>query len=716
MRILFLALLCETFYISVTAQVYTHADATIPVVVNGKKIPMPWAGGLNAAQINTIDLNGDGRPDLAVFDRTANKVFTYLAAGNQYTYTPDYETFFPSGISNWMLLRDINCDGKKDLLTSNLSGISAFINTTQTGKPLSWRPFNRGNPLLTVGLSGTINLQMNASDIPAIDDVDGDGDLDIIVSRFSGEGSFAFHRNMSIENTGRCDSLQLKLMTNVWGNMYECECGSYAFNGRTCPPHGARIQHDEGKSLLTLDLTNDGLHDLLFSEEECNSLYSFPNQGTPDSALFNSFSIFPSTHPSTVLFPAAYFEDVDFDGFKDLMVSTNISNRVATAFDLSNSVWFYKNTGTNSLPQFSFQKSNFLQEQMIDVGSYSSPAFADYDGDGDLDMFISYWATADTVASIYQFQNTGNYFEPSYQLITSDFLNFSSRGLYNIKIQFLDINGDGKTDLVFTATDKTTFTTQLYYMANQSTTGIDLTNSSPVQVGFSVGQYENLYLYDIDSDGNVDILWGKADGSLQYYRNLGSFVFVLNNASYLGVGASTNRYCVSPVVADFQNDGKPDLILGSKGSIVMFRDFKSATASDTLLIHNSLKNEYESKRISAYLSLTAADLHANKYPLIIAGTITGGLVVLKQDSTALSQAENIVTMYPNPVAQGQAISFRGTMDFNAQFFNIMGQKISEPIAVHSNQIETIEQSLSAGMYFVRCQWNGGTKTLKLIVK
>ncbi|WHZ09517.1 MAG: hypothetical protein OJF59_003273 [Cytophagales bacterium] len=701
--------------LTLPAQSYFHLDQSIPVEQNGKSITMGWAGGLNSAQVNSIDLNGDGIPDLAVFDRTANKVFTYLAAGAQYTYAPDYESFFPPGISDWMLLRDVNCDGKKDLLTSNTGGISLYINTTQIGQPLSWRLFNTGRPLLTTGLSGTINIQMNATDIPAIDDVDGDGDLDVIVSSFNLEGSFEFHRNMSFENTGRCDSMQLKLITSTWGNMYECDCGLFAFNNKNCPGV-PRIQHDVGKSLLTLDLTNDGLHDFLFSEQTCNSLYFFPNQGTPISASFNNFSIFPPDDPSAILFPAAYYEDVDFDGVKDLTISTNVSARVATAFDLSQSVLFYKNTGTNSLPQFAFRKSNFLQDQMIDVGSYSSPAFADYDGDGDLDLFISYWATADTLASIYQYENTGSFIHPSFKLVTNDFLNFSSLGLYNVKIQFADINSDGKNDLVFTATDKKTFSTHLYYFPNQGSFSF---SGNPIQVDliFTLSQYENIYLYDIDGDGQIDLLYGKADGSLQYYRNLSSLNFVLNNSAYLGLSSGITRYCVSPTIADLQNDGKPDLILGNKGTVVIFPNFRSNNnASDTLLVNNQLKGKYQVKKLSSYLSVTTADLYATKNPLVVAGNITGGLYVLKSDSLSASPFENLISLYPNPVALMQNINFRGTQNFTVQFFNVLGQKISETIPIEGNQIVSVAQSLSSGLYFVRCQWAGGALTLRLVVR
>ena len=51
----------------VEAQFTFTLDQSIPVEANGKSLAMPWAGGLNAAQFNTMDLNGDGKQDLVTF-------------------------------------------------------------------------------------------------------------------------------------------------------------------------------------------------------------------------------------------------------------------------------------------------------------------------------------------------------------------------------------------------------------------------------------------------------------------------------------------------------------------------------------------------------------------------------------------------------------------------------------------------------------------------
>ena len=695
-----------------------HFDQSIPVEVSGKSINMPWAGGLNSAQVSTIDLNGDGKEDLAVFDRTANKMFTYLRIGNQYSHSPDYEIFFPDVINQWVLLRDFNCDGKKDLFTNDPGGIAVFVNTTVAGSPPSWRAFNPGHPLLTHWYNGSINIQVNGTDIPALDDVDGDGDLDVIVAQFVGFGSMEFHKNMSMEKTGRCDSLQLNWITSKWGNFEECECGSFAFNGLDCSQLiGGRIMHDEGKSLLTIDINGDGLRDLLFSEEDCTSLYLLPNQGTRDSADMKDFTIFPSSTPSTLLFPASYYEDMDFDGIKDLVVSTNISARVTTDIDLSNSIWFYKNTGTNVLPNFNFKKQNFLQDQMIDVGSYASPAFADFDSDGDLDMFISYWAIPDSSASIYQYENIGSFTEPSFRFVTNDYANFSALGFYNIKIQFEDFDKDGHADLLFTATDKTTSVTQLYILKNKGIKNFDFSGQSPEALRFTISQLENVFVYDINRDGLDDILCGRADGSLQYYKNTGA-LFIQNDLAYLGLKSDIMRFCASPVISDLKHDGKPDLILGNRGSVVVYENFQSNSnpVADSLLIGNDLKNLFGARTLSSYINLATADLYANGNPLIIVGTITGGINILKPDSIVRNENENTVAIWPNPVSQNANFNIRATQNSVVQFFSIVGQKLNEPIEIPAGETTQLPQALSPGLYIARVSWSGKSQSMKVIVR
>lgn len=65
---------------------------------DGNVLALPWTGGLNAAQFNTMDLNGDNVEDLVLFDRMADQVLTFLRSNNTYEYAPEYESVFPNAV------------------------------------------------------------------------------------------------------------------------------------------------------------------------------------------------------------------------------------------------------------------------------------------------------------------------------------------------------------------------------------------------------------------------------------------------------------------------------------------------------------------------------------------------------------------------------------------------------------------------------------------
>jgi hypothetical protein len=288
---------------------------------------MPWAGGLNAAHYNTMDLNQDGKDDLVLFDRTADKVMTFLQQDNQYLHAPDYESFFPDEITNWLLLRDFNCDGKKDIFTGDILGIKVYLNETDDAENPSWKQFlfysgftgPKSQVLLTKGFSGMINLQLQFDDLPSIGDADGDGDMDIFNVRFVGNGTVEYHRNFSVERYGTCDSLDFERQTQKWGDFVECSCGTFAFNGEECPPStGGRVQHAGGKSLLAIDTDGNSSLDLLFSEASCSRLSLLNNAGSVASPVINTAVSYPSQNPvNFLIYPAAFYEDLDFDGVKD---------------------------------------------------------------------------------------------------------------------------------------------------------------------------------------------------------------------------------------------------------------------------------------------------------------------------------------------------------------------------------------------------------------
>ncbi|WP_333820315.1 T9SS type A sorting domain-containing protein [Ohtaekwangia sp.] len=736
MRAFFFCLLL-LLSLSLQAQFTYTLDQSIPVEGKQATLSMPWVGGINAAQYNTMDLDNDGVEDLVLFERMAGKLFTFLNKNNQYQYAPEYESFFPSDVTNWLLLRDFNCDGKKDVFTGNVLGIKVYTNVTQPGQTLTWKQYifydsgGKSEVLLTKGYSTTkINLQLQFDDLPNIADVDGDGDLDIFNVRFANNGTIEFHQNYGMERYSRCDSLDFERITNTWGNFTECSCGVYAYNGTACRTTNGKVEHAGGKSLLMLDVTHDGQLDILLSEATCSQLFMLPNQGTLLSPVIESEVNFPSSNAANFLYPAAYYEDVDFDGLKDLISTPNIFTKTILSTNLSNSNWYYKNTGTNAEPTFSFVQSNFLQDQMIDVGDDAVPAFADFDVDGDFDLFISQNTSANIAATVQVYENIGSSTSPHFKLIEDNYLGLASEFLYNMKIQFADFNSDGKPDLVFTATSLQDGYTRLYYIPNQSSSGLkfsaldlQVVNVDPTTIS-ELAYTENITVLDVDLDGKMDLLQGKSNGALYYWKNSGSGNspnFSLQTDAYLTIGSSVLRQNLACAVGDLDSDGASDLVIGDQtGEIRIVSNFRQASNADNAvgnLVWNTLSETYEAKNLGGRIWPAVVNIFGTTRPAIIAGNVTGGLVVLRHDNTNELSGPPVIGIYPNPVVVGNTINVSSDRSVYLQIFSSTGQIIRDNIVIRPNEVNIVDEvtQLARGLYILRFVWNNQSVSKKIVV-
>ena len=87
-HLFFVALICINLLFS---QQTTHFQSnSLKVIKNEDTLLNPWTGGMNAIQISTIDLNNDQIHDLFVFDKTGNKILTFINTGSNYLYDPRY--------------------------------------------------------------------------------------------------------------------------------------------------------------------------------------------------------------------------------------------------------------------------------------------------------------------------------------------------------------------------------------------------------------------------------------------------------------------------------------------------------------------------------------------------------------------------------------------------------------------------------------------------
>jgi hypothetical protein len=511
----------------------------MPGITSGQTTSLyyPWAGGLNSCQFNAIDINLDGKTDLLVFDRHGNRILPLINNGTGlypgYDYKPEYADYFPD-LHDWVICTDYDCDGKQDIFTYGLGGIRVFHNISDT--ILKFKLVT--NLLSSYYYTGKVGILVTPVDYPAIADIDGDRDPDILT--FFGLGSYVeYHRNLSIEKYGTCDSLDFKLQEKCWGNFRESESSNRITLHAACPYKDAPFPCNQcdnprhtGSTLKAIDLNNDNVADLILGDVDFPNIYGLYNGGTRDSADIASVdTVFPAgTSPVNLFsFPSISWLDADHDSVNDLIFSPFDPNLLIS--EDRRSVWLYHNAGSNSHPQFRFVTDNFIQNGMIDVGSNSYPVFEDIDADGLKDLITGSYGSRDTsyyqqgflksdfTARLWYYRNTGTSGHPAFQLITDDYAGLKSLRLTGFYPTFGDIDADGDDDLILGCTDGS-----LVYLENTAGSGKQPVYATPVAhwQSIDVGAYSTPCLFDLDNDGKADLIIGEQNGNINYYRNTGS--------------------------------------------------------------------------------------------------------------------------------------------------------------------------------------------------
>ncbi|WP_139925473.1 T9SS type A sorting domain-containing protein [Hymenobacter sp. DG01] len=745
----FLAALLSGFSLPASAQSsapfgFEYRD--VAKVVHGTyTLRNPWVGGLNSPQFSNIDLNADQEPDLFVFDRAAGRVFTFLSVaaptGRAWQYAPEYEALFPAGLQSWALLRDYDCDNRPDLFTyANGGNIRVYHHEPDAqGRPgfrlvTSQLTYFDPDPVL----GGDINITGGGYNMPDVRDVNGDGRLDIVTYDFASPfPAVNYYRNTS---TTACGGLQFALGSDHWGGFAAClgPCTSFAFGTEQCQSAPLRPQHTGGYNLTLLDLDGDGDQDVLTGRDNCAELVSLRNDGTaqttnmPRSGLNTSFPA--GTAAARVPnFPAAYLADVTFDGRPDVLVAPNLYDNVDTV-ETRQSVWLYRNTGTGAAPTLVREQTDFLQRDMLEVSEAAAPTFGDVDGDGLLDMLVG-GVSRNNAAGFYRaslslYRNTGTATQPAFQLVTTDYLGLLSRKYTQLKPVLTDLNRDGALDLVYSATRPGVTAGQaathaVYYLLNTAAPGrAAVFGTTPATLATLPASAGNALCFtDVDVDGRLDLLLGTnvpdEGGSLRYYRNTGaanlSQAFALQEADFGQLRTATGQRPVNlhPAVADFDGDGRPDLLTAdASGQIRFFSNYRAQTGAfqgRTDLFYNALTGQFLAGRLGTaalfHYALAAPDLTADGAPELFLGLEGGGVTsfvtrnrLITSQQTA--QATLPLQVYPNPALT--AATVEAAQPVRVTLLDLAG-RVVRPATPPARQHRLDLTGLAAGIYLVRCQ-------------
>ncbi len=541
---------------------FEYSD-TVSVTMNGQTLSLAWAGGMNSVQFGEIDLDLDGTKDMLAFDREGNRWIPFLrvqqGGATVYKYAPQYIEYLPE-IQAWMVIADYNCDGKNDIFHHVNLGIGVMENTSSNGQlNFTWALGN--DPYIRSHYAGNYgNLYVLSTDIPAITDVDNDGDLDILT--FGGGNTVLFN-----ENAASC-GLDFTRVSNCWGGFAENALNNSVTLDACTPsaPGGntnstGKVQHS-GSTMLIKDFTGDGLPDCLLGDVSFNNSTMVINGGTlTDAYMIGQDSTYPTNDVPVDLyiFPAFFDVDADFDGVNDLVVAPNIGGSKNTE-----NVWFYKNHGTNAVPNLQLESRDWMQKDMMDFGEGSKPVFVDLNSDGLQDLVVSssgkYITSGVYSSTLYYFQNTGTSQLPSFSLLDTNLGNLSSYGIgRDLHPAFADLTNDGLQDLVVGNGNGT-----LIYFKNTGTfASPQFTLTDANFLNFDAGENSTPYFFDIDNDGNVDLFVGERQGNINYFKGNGGTSFTLINEYFGGIDVSAPAFNGYSVPSFATVDGIDQMMIGS---------------------------------------------------------------------------------------------------------------------------------------------------------
>ncbi len=733
-----------------TAQIQMFEHLTYPVQVNGVNLKSPFVGGYNAPQFSAADLNHDGIQDLVVFDRAGNSLQTYLNHGTpnmvDYTYAPEYACFFPE-LVDYVMMRDFNKDGAADIFTSSIAQGRQEIQVYKgyyDGNILKFETYlfkqpgcTICDPLYVYYPDGNFwnNLPINKGDIPAIDDIDGDGDLDIVTFEASAGGHVWLLDNQSVEQGLGLDDMRFKLTTQCWGGFYEsgiqeCYC-DLSSTPDCCAPCFGGIADDRnlhpGSTVTTFDQEGDGDKEVLLGDVSFNCLNYLENGGSNTKAWMTSQQTnFPSydTPLDLNVYPASFYLDINNDGKNDMMVSPNNP----TISEDQKNVWYYENTATTG-HHFELREKALFTKDMIDLGTVAHPAFADVNGDGLTDLVIGnygfYTIGVATNSRLYLFLNTGTPTAPQFTLSDSDWLGMSefAPNDYDFSPTFGDIDSDGALDVIVGSN-----TGGVYCYRNSAGPGESMILARDFDVMWVlmdvVGSVSTPFLYDLDKDGLMDLIAGERSGFVNFFKNNGTSTHPqFSPVPEIGkVGQIDTKtpvdfagYC-APVIIE-TTDG-PILLTGTQGGHIEAY-FISENLEDTFFA-TDLKWGNIDVGSRSHPALT--DLDQDGILEMAVGNYRGGISMFKTtlvdcsitDTNTPNPMKHSLKISPNPASDWAKIEWPGKKG-TWRAYNGLGQLMATA-SIDTGLAYIDLKSWPSGIYFIEVKAGTERETAKLILK
>jgi enediyne biosynthesis protein E4 len=335
------------------------------------------------------------------------------------------------------------------------------------------------------------------------------------------------------------------------------------------------------------DYDNDGHADLFVAGVRRNALYHNRGDGT-----FEDVTAKAGIHHEACSVAAGWF-DYDGDGFLDLFVVNYVDWNPDTEHvckdpesgqpaychpqfytGLPNTL--YHNNGDGTFTDVSAQAGIRAH-----VGKGMSVAFADYDGDGRMDAFV----TNDTLPN-FLFHNDGNGHFTETAVKAGVAFNDDGRALSSMGVDFRDVDNDGRPDLFVTALVNETY--PLYRNLGKGLFA-DFTYRSRVGAATMTTTGWANGIYDFNNDGRKDLFCANGDLnenaealSGRTARQANRILVQQPNGTFEAVTAGPAARYRGAAFGDFDNRGRIDAVVSRIGEKPLFLRNRSGAGNHWL--------------------------------------------------------------------------------------------------------------------------------------
>ncbi len=500
---------------------------------NGSTINFTFANSFSSSTAMGVacgDLDGDGKPDMAVLAQGDNKIDVYLnTSTGPGTISFASKVQISTGITarEGITMADLDGDGKLDLAVANegAAKVSVIRNTSSIGA-------------LSFAAKVDLTTNGNTQSISA-GDVDGDGKPDLIASGGNSKIS-VFHNTSTSGNLGFSPKVDFNTPSTVLG-------------------------------IAVADFDGDGKPDMATANGTISVFRNSPAQAPPTITSFTPTSAIPgssvtitgtnfnTTASNNVVFFGSTRATVTAASATSLTVTVPVGAIYAPITVLNTGISLAAYSSASFLPTYNGKGSVTGNDfsPKVDFGTDNGPwtaVMADFDGDGKPDLATANYSGSNSVSVLRNTSTTGTASFATKIDLTA--------GVSPRYIAVGDVDMDGKPDMVVSNSTFGSGASLVSVFRNTSTTGaisfaakVDLTATNR-PTGIAMG--------DLDGDGKPDITVTNESGNVvSVFLN----TCTTGNVSFAAkVDYATGSTPEDVAIRDIDGDGKPDLVVVNQGT------------------------------------------------------------------------------------------------------------------------------------------------------